>query len=99
MIKSELIEILAIKHSHFPLSDVESAVKIMLEHMTQSLASGERVEIRGFGSFNLNYHAPIMVEILRQVKQSQYPKNIRLILKLEKNSEKELIIHLVVFSE
>lgn len=58
MNKSEFIDILAEKHSHLSLQDVESAVKIMLEHMIQTLASGERVEIRGFGSFNLSYHAP-----------------------------------------
>ncbi len=34
------------------------AVKTMLEHMTQVLSSGERIEIRGFGSFSLHYRAP-----------------------------------------
>ena len=58
MIKSEFIEILATKYSQLSLNDVELAVKIMLEHMAQTLASGERVEIRGFGSFNLHYSAP-----------------------------------------
>jgi integration host factor subunit beta len=38
--------------------DIELAVKIVIEHMTQSLASGKRVEIRGFGSFSLRYRAP-----------------------------------------
>ena len=58
MTKSEFIEILSEKHNQLSLSDVESAVKIMLEHMAQTLATGERVEIRGFGSFNLHYYAP-----------------------------------------
>ena len=58
MTKSEFIDILAEKNRQLSLRDVESAVKIMLEHMVQTLASGERIEIRGFGSFNLNYHAP-----------------------------------------
>ena len=57
MNKSELINTLAEMHKHFPLSDVKSAVDVMLNHMTQTLASGERVEIRGFGSFNLHYQA------------------------------------------
>ena len=30
----------------------------MLEHMAQTLASGERIEIRGFGSFSLHYRPP-----------------------------------------
>jgi len=58
MIKSEFREILSDKHSQLSLSDVESAVKIMLEYIAQTLASGERVEIRGGGRFNLHYSAP-----------------------------------------
>lgn len=38
--------------------DIELAVKTMLEHMSETLASGERIEIRGFGSFSLHYRAP-----------------------------------------
>ena len=34
------------------------AVKEMLEHMASTLAQGERIEIRGFGSFSLHYRAP-----------------------------------------
>ena len=59
MNKSELIDILAEKHN-FPVSDAKSAVDVMLNHMNQSLANGERVEIRGFGSFNLHYQAARM---------------------------------------
>ena len=55
MTKSELIDTLAEKHNYLPLADVKTAVDIILEHKTQSLASGERVEIRGFGSFNLRH--------------------------------------------
>jgi integration host factor subunit beta len=51
MTKSELIEIIAKEQSHLAYRDVELAVKCMIEHMSQSLASGERIEIRGFGSF------------------------------------------------
>ena len=57
MTKSELIDILTEKHNHLPLADVKSAVDVILGHKIQSLASGERVEIRGFGSFNLRYQA------------------------------------------
>jgi len=58
MTKSELIEILARKQSQLNSKDVELAVKTILEHMAQVLASGERIEIRGFGSFSLHYRPP-----------------------------------------
>lgn len=58
MTKSELIETLARKQSHLAYKDVELAVKCLLEQMSQALASGERIEIRGFGSFSLHYRAP-----------------------------------------
>ena len=57
MTKSELIERLAGQHSHIPAKAVEDAVKEMLEHMAATLADGERIEIRGFGSFSLHYRA------------------------------------------
>lgn len=56
--KSELIEILARKQSHLAYKDVEVAVKNILEQMSQALACGERIEIRGFGSFSLHYRPP-----------------------------------------
>lgn len=58
MTKSELIERLINRHEHLSVKDVELAVKAMLDHMTESLSAGERIEIRGFGSFSLHYRAP-----------------------------------------
>jgi integration host factor subunit beta len=58
MTKSELIEVLAYKNSNLPFRDVELAIKTLLEHMSEVLASGERIEIRGFGSFSLHYRPP-----------------------------------------
>ncbi|HQU15383.1 MAG: integration host factor subunit beta [Chromatiales bacterium 21-64-14] len=58
MTKSELIEILARKQSHLKYRDVELAVKSLLEQMSQALATGQRIEIRGFGSFSLHYRPP-----------------------------------------
>ena len=58
MTKSELIEILAQRQKQLAYKDVELAVKTMLEHMAQTLANGERIEIRGFGSFSLHYRPP-----------------------------------------
>ncbi|HAB91252.1 MAG: integration host factor subunit beta [Thiopseudomonas sp.] len=58
MNKSELIERIVDQQEQLSVRDVELAVKTMLEHMTQVLSSGERIEIRGFGSFSLHYRAP-----------------------------------------
>jgi integration host factor subunit beta len=60
MTKSELIEILAAKNSHLNYKDVELAVKSLIEQMSQSLSTGHRIEIRGFGSFSLHYRPPRM---------------------------------------
>ncbi len=58
MTKSELIEVIAREQSHLAYRDVELAIKCMIEQMSQSLASGDRIEIRGFGSFSLHYRPP-----------------------------------------
>lgn len=58
MTKSELIETLSQKQSQLVYKDVELAVKTILDQMAQTLASGERIEIRGFGSFSLHYRPP-----------------------------------------
>ena len=55
MTKSELIEALARKQTHLAYKDVELAVKGLLETMSRSLSNGERIEIRGFGSFSLHF--------------------------------------------
>ena len=58
MTKSELIEEIARDQHQLPQRDVELAVKCILEHMSEALASGDRIEIRGFGSFSLHYRPP-----------------------------------------
>jgi len=55
MTKSELIEVIARKQKHLPAKDVELAVKHLLELMSDALSRGDRIEIRGFGSFSLHY--------------------------------------------
>ena len=60
MTKSEVIDQLADIQQHLAHLDVELAVKSILEQMSSSLSSGERIEIRGFGSFSLHYRAPRM---------------------------------------
>lgn len=58
MTKSELIELISSHQQHLPYKDVELAVKTLLEHMSEALSSGERIEIRGFGSFSLHHRPP-----------------------------------------
>jgi len=58
MTKSELIELITAKQKHLPAKDVELALKQMLEIMSDALAAGERIEIRGFGSFSVNFRPP-----------------------------------------
>lgn len=58
MTKSELIERIAAKQPQLPLKDVELAVRCILEQMSQVLAAGERIEVRGFGSFCLHFRQP-----------------------------------------
>ncbi len=58
MTKSELIEIIASKQPQLSVKDVELAVKTILDHMSNALAQGNRIEIRGFGSFSLHFRLP-----------------------------------------
>jgi integration host factor subunit beta len=58
--KSELIEALAKKQPHLAHKDIELAVKCIIDKMSRALSSGDRIEIRGFGSFSLHYRSPRM---------------------------------------
>jgi integration host factor subunit beta len=53
-----LIEKLAADFPGIQVKDVEASVKEILEQMAATLASNERIEIRGFGSFSLHFRAP-----------------------------------------
>ncbi|WP_127470880.1 integration host factor subunit beta [Thiomicrorhabdus aquaedulcis] len=55
MTKSELIELIARKQTQFTQKDVEIAVNQIVDAMIDSLSKGERIEIRGFGSFSLHH--------------------------------------------
>ncbi|MGS2744029.1 integration host factor subunit beta [Halomonas sp. LS-001] len=58
MTKSELIEQIAMRQPELSAKDVETAVRLILDDITDALAEGGRVEIRGFGSFSLHYRDP-----------------------------------------
>jgi integration host factor subunit beta len=55
MTKSELIERLAKRFSMLVPKDAECAVNVVLDALSDALVAGDRIEIRGFGSFSLNY--------------------------------------------
>ncbi len=58
MIKSELIEQLAARMTHLPEKQIAAAVNQILELMSDALVEGQRIEIRGFGSFSLHHRPP-----------------------------------------
>nr|WP_311528268.1 integration host factor subunit beta [uncultured Ralstonia sp.] len=58
MTKSELVEKLAARFPQLLLRDADIAVKTILDAMSDALADGHRIEIRGFGSFGLNRRPP-----------------------------------------
>ena len=58
MVKSKLIALIAEHHPNLSAKDVELGVNHILEAMSSSLSSRERIEVRGFGSFSLHYRPP-----------------------------------------
>ena len=58
MTKSKLINLLASRFSQLVYKDAELSVKTILDAMGETLSKGKRIEIRGFGSFSLNYRPP-----------------------------------------
>ncbi|MDX2476725.1 MAG: integration host factor subunit beta [Gammaproteobacteria bacterium] len=65
MTKSELIDLLSAEQNQLGYRDVELAVKVILESLTNALSTGERIEVRGFGSFTLHH---------RQARVGRNPK-------------------------
>ena len=65
MTKSELIQAIAAKLQHLPARDVEVVVNTMFDSMTNALQGGDRIEIRGFGSFSVRH---------RRSRQGRNPK-------------------------
>ena len=58
MTKSELIARLAERFPQLVAKDADFAVKMILDAMCDALVRADRIEIRGFGSFALNYRPP-----------------------------------------
>ena len=74
MTKSELIEILTRRQPHLKPDDVDLAVKSLLEMMGSALTRGERIEIRGFGSFSVNRRPPRIGRNPRSGESVQIPE-------------------------
>lgn len=58
MTKSDLIQILSERYGQISARDMEQAVKTIVDHMAETLSTGNRIEIRGFGSFSIRYRPP-----------------------------------------
>lgn len=58
LIKSQLIAELGKKFPHLPEKDIALAVNHLIEYMSSTLSGGGRIEVRGFGSFNLHFRPP-----------------------------------------
>ncbi len=56
--KKDLIELLSKNQDQLPIRDIQLTVNTIINTMNKSLTSGERIEIRGFGSFSLHYRKP-----------------------------------------
>ena len=55
MTRSELVSLLAYRFPQLTVKDTEAVVSVLLESIADALKNGDRIEIRGFGSFGLNY--------------------------------------------
>lgn len=58
MTKSELVQRLAERNPHLYLRDIERIVDTVFDEMTNALAKGDRVELRGFGAFSVKHREP-----------------------------------------
>ncbi|MDR3055648.1 MAG: integration host factor subunit beta [Zoogloeaceae bacterium] len=74
MTKSELIDQLAARFPQLIAKDADFAVKMMLDAMSGALVAGDRIEIRGFGSFSLNYRPPRVGRNPKSGEQVEVPE-------------------------
>lgn len=54
--RTDLVKVLSRKQEHLAQKDIELAVRSLINLLSDSLSSGRRIEVRGFGSFDLHYH-------------------------------------------
>jgi integration host factor subunit beta len=76
VVKSELVRAIHKKLPEIQLSEVEAAVNCLLKHMADALVQGERIEIRGFGSFNLHHRPPRSARNPKTGEMFQLPEKV-----------------------
>ena len=76
MTRSDLVALLADRFGQLTQRDTEFAVKTILDAMSDSLAQGHRIEIRGFGSFQVNRRPPRMGRNPRSGEQVLIPEKL-----------------------
>jgi len=74
MTKSDLIARLAKCYPQLTAKDAEAVVNAILAAMTSSLVKGQRIEIRGFGTFKINHRPPRTVRNPKSGQQVQVPE-------------------------
>jgi integration host factor subunit beta len=74
--KAELIGRLAGRFPQLTAGDTRAAVDVVLHAITDALAHGDRVEIRGFGSFSLNVRPPRIGRNPKTGEKVQVPKKV-----------------------
>ena len=75
MIKSELVQIIATRNPHLFLRDVENIVGAIFDEITDALAEGNRVELRGFGAFSVKTAPPAPAAIRAPANPSRSRRN------------------------
>ncbi|HXD06955.1 MAG TPA: integration host factor subunit beta [Burkholderiaceae bacterium] len=76
MTRSDLVALLGERFSQLTHRDTEFAVKTILDAMSDALARGHRIEIRGFGSFSINRRPPRMGRNPRSGEQVVIPEKL-----------------------
>ena len=88
--RSELIVKLSQKFKSFTTSDIDYSVKKILEHISKSLYSGDRIEIRGFGTFSLHNHNSRTARNPKTGESIKIPKTTIPTFKMAKNFYEKL---------
>jgi len=78
MTKSELVSALAERQPQLLKQDVELALNCMLEQMSEALVKGERIEIRGFGGFDLRHRPPRIARNPRTGEAVDLPAKVKI---------------------
>ncbi|GIS07422.1 MAG: hypothetical protein CM15mP111_0370 [Hyphomicrobiales bacterium] len=92
MKKSELIDQLAKDYPHLYHRDIEKVVDVFYNSISQALANGQRVELRGFGAFSTKERGPRIGRNPKTVREWRYQGKNQYITSLVKNSRNVSIV-------